>query len=132
MRLLWRGLVGGVLVRRWRTHWLLIWGGGVIRFRRTSEARGGSRSVVRLRWYGSLLHLGGSDRGCLLPVAAHSAAIAFGATFRDRAAAAPLGAAGTLPWSAGGGARRLLTARNLRADRRRLETKLHRSLFCAI
>ena len=66
MRLLWRWLVGLILVRHWGTHWLLIWG-----WRGESLAAyfGGPRrrrSAVRLHWYDSLLNLAGSDPGRLL------------------------------------------------------------------
>src|ERR1700730_1856065 len=107
MILLWRGLVGRSLIRRWRSDWLLIWG------RRGNSLPayfGGPRrhrSVVRLRWCGSLLHLGGSCPGCLLLrilLKLHLARqCGDGRTARNLI----LGARG---WS-----RRLLTVRNLRA-----------------
>ena len=53
------------LVRRWRSHWLLIWGW---RGNSLPAYFGGPwrhHSVVRLRWDDSLLRLGGSHPGCL-------------------------------------------------------------------
>ena len=129
MRLLWRGLVWS-LVRRWRSHWLLIWGW---RGNSLPAYFGGPwrhHSVVRLRRDDSLLRLGGSQPGCLclllrILLELHLARDC--GTGRQNWCGAR-----NLILGARAGSQRLLTARNLRASYRHLETKLHRSLFCAI
>ena len=85
---------------------------------------------TRLRWYGSLLHLGGSAADSLLlrillqlHLARHSG------HGRQRH---PRGCGRKLAWSAAGRYRGRLATLNLRAGWRRLETKLYRSLFCTI
>lgn len=129
MRLLWRGLVWS-LVRRWRSHWLLIWGW---RGNSLPAYFGGPwrhHSVVRLRRDDSLLRLGGSHPGCLclllrILLELHLARDWGTGRYNWRGARNFILGARAV-------SRRLLTARNLRAGYRRLETKLHRSLFCAI
>ena len=124
MRLLWGGLVWS-LVRRWRSHWLLIggWRGNSLPAYFGGPWR--RHSVVGLRRYDSLLRLAGFHPGCLcLPLRIllelHLARV----RHNWRARKLILGARGD--------SRRLLTARNLRAGYRHLETKLHRSLFCTV
>lgn len=129
MRLLRRGLVWS-LVRRWHSNWLLIWGwwGNSL-----SAYFGGSWrhvSVVRLRRYDSLLGLSGSHPGCLclllgILLELHLAGDCGTSRHNWRGAR-------TFILAARAGSRRLLTTRNLRACYRHLETKLHRSLFCAV
>ena len=131
MRLLWRGLVWS-LVRRWRSHWLLIggWRGNSLPAYFGGPWR--HHSVVRLRRYDSLLRLAGSQPDCLrlllrILLELHLARDC--RTGRDRR---NWRSARKLILGARADSRRLLTARNLRAGHRHLETKLHRPLFCAI
>src|SRR5208282_483427 len=88
MRLLWRGLVGRSLVRRWRSHWLLIWGrwGNSLPAYFAAALFRCPVALVRLPVASGRLPPG-------LPVAklaSHSVAFAFGAVLRFRAGSAHL------------------------------------------